>query len=1087
MCSRAHVTPDDMKEDYATPIKSANRITLAHQTSIDRHHSASALSPASHASSTPQSLPQLLTSRLSRNQTISSDSGLASEIRPIIYASTDRRITEDGEEGEQEDGDGTLTQMDSRGSMKNSVLALVNSVVGAGVLGFPFCFKTCGLTLAAVLVLITLIASEVSMHFLLLASQITERRSYESLAFAALGGTIGQRAVEACIIVMNAGALVAFLNILCDVFSLLAGSVVPPGAEPSRTMTLVFVTLMCGIPVAAYSRNSKILSLANRASMTFMLVFCLAVSFMALFPLSSPSSPSSNSNNKVVWWDNQGILVSFPVIVYGFTAHQILFSILSSLRSPNLKQMTTVVQKSMYISSAIYLIVGACGYLAFGHRTSGDILRNLGGSSVGTFRFVVERILKIGYGMTVLLTMPLILGPLLGAIKPWTRALLASSGGRRIHGDVDNNDDDNTSDNNSGDGHNYFYQEAKSSGGGGAQDRVLAAGVLGLAAGLALKLPNLEHVFGLAGSTASVLVAFVFPAAIFLRTTSCIAAGYTSTESSGYKTQQQQQQFITESHHLQQQNPVLRTLSGPLSAPQSWKRQRKMAIALLLFGLIAGVACTQALIVAIREEAEVVELVQELVKEEKKIVAAMEATSQAKYATAAVGAVAKATEQLHAVQADVLDEVVEEVEAEIIKEQQGSISSKDDSIHSTMTTSKQRDSSSSLTQTTTTSKRIEDEIKAVNTDMEKTAQTLIQVNNILTSTIKSLISQQKQEQQEEEDGDGVNANKNKNDDGILAKELPDRKKKKDGIALTTGDIVVSLEDVHKRSVVVLAKVQESKASLHKAQQGMNDEQEVQAALEQALTSVKLAVVQVNMTIAALTTMQLEKANELAALVNKLLNDDKNTSNNNNSSSSNSSSGDIAGSNDTATTASSSSSSKQQTESRKQAAGQGKITTAPPKDSSTVVVTDDKKKAPQTLSESSVQAAEQVLKKIADSQSGGSGGGITSSPVAVDDANAGGKMINNNSTTITAVANRNTTADVSEIAIAVAKTAMDIASDVSRNAAANAERRVEEKSDAVATRAIEAAKELVTPRKNNTESAIAAAEVKKTTVGPIGNR
>jgi hypothetical protein len=726
--------------------------------------------------------------------------------------------------------------------------------------------------------------------------------------------------------------------------------------------------------------------------------------------------------------------------------------------------MTTVVQKSMYISSAIYLIVGACGYLAFGHRTSGDILRNLGGSSVGTFRFAVERILKIGYGTTVLLTMPLILGPLLGAIRPWTRALLASSGGKHTNGDVDDNTNTtSTVDNNSGDGHNYFYQEAKS--GGGAQEHVLAAGVLGLAAGLALKLPNLEHVFGLAGSTASVLVAFVFPAAIFLRTTSSIAAGYTSTASFGYKIQQEQQ-FITESHHLQQQNPALRTLSGSLSAPQSWKRQRKTAIALLLFGLIAGVACTRALIVAIREEAEVVELVQELVKEEKKVAAAVEATTQAKHATAAVGAVAKATEQLHAVQGDVLAEVVEEVEAEISKGQQGSISSKSDSSSSTTTTSKQRDSSSS--QTMSTAKRIEDEIKAVDTDMEKTAQTLIQVNNILKSTIESLISEEKQELQEDEEEEDNNLddgeNTGDNDDGILAKELPDRKKKKkDGIALTTGDIVVSLEDVHKRSVAVLSKVQESKAALYKAQQEMNNEQEVQAALEQALTSVKLAVVQVNMTIVALTTMQLEKANELAALVNKLLDEDKKTS---------------------SSSSSSSASSKQQTESRKQAAGQGKITTTtPPKDNNTVVMTDDKKKAPQTLSESSVQAAEQVLKKIANSQSGGGG------TDAIDDANVEGKIIND-SKTIPA-ANRDTTSDVSEMAITVAKTAMDIASDVSKNAAANAERRVEEKSDAVTTRAIEAAKELVTPRKNNTESAIAAAEVKneqlKATTTTIGNR
>lgn len=32
-------------------------------------------------------------------------------------------------------------------------------------------------------------------------------------------------------------------------------------------------------------------------------------------------------------WDPSGLLVAFPVVTYGFTAHQVLFSIYGSLRS----------------------------------------------------------------------------------------------------------------------------------------------------------------------------------------------------------------------------------------------------------------------------------------------------------------------------------------------------------------------------------------------------------------------------------------------------------------------------------------------------------------------------------------------------------------------------------------------------------------------------------------------------------------------------------------------------------------------------------------------------------------------------------
>lgn len=62
------------------------------------------------------------------------------------------------------------------------------------------------------------------------------------------------------------------------------------------------------------------------------------------------------------------MLVAFPVVAYGFTAHQILFSIYSSMRSASLKRMTGVIQKSMLMSSVVYIVVGACGFLAFGQR-----------------------------------------------------------------------------------------------------------------------------------------------------------------------------------------------------------------------------------------------------------------------------------------------------------------------------------------------------------------------------------------------------------------------------------------------------------------------------------------------------------------------------------------------------------------------------------------------------------------------------------------------------------------------------------------------------------------------------------------------
>lgn len=114
---------------------------------------------------------------------------------------------------------------------------MVNFILGAGVLGYPFCYKACGLVLTTVLVLICLIAAQLSMRLLLMSSQLSGKKTYEELARLSFGRT-GQRVMGTCVFMLNLGALVAYVNILADVLSSVAGSVIPPGAEPSRNIIM---------------------------------------------------------------------------------------------------------------------------------------------------------------------------------------------------------------------------------------------------------------------------------------------------------------------------------------------------------------------------------------------------------------------------------------------------------------------------------------------------------------------------------------------------------------------------------------------------------------------------------------------------------------------------------------------------------------------------------------------------------------------------------------------------------------------------------------------------------------------------------
>jgi hypothetical protein len=160
----------------------------------------------------------------------------------------------------------------ARATHSQSVLNMVNCIMGVGVLGYPYCFKSSGLVLATAVMLATMLATRASYQLLLHCAHLSGRRTYEQVG-PGLGrsvfwvvrclvvfspcsspptppllslqkplkvaehatGKVGRFVLEICICASNLGCIVAYLNILADTLSSVAGTLIPPGAEPSRS------------------------------------------------------------------------------------------------------------------------------------------------------------------------------------------------------------------------------------------------------------------------------------------------------------------------------------------------------------------------------------------------------------------------------------------------------------------------------------------------------------------------------------------------------------------------------------------------------------------------------------------------------------------------------------------------------------------------------------------------------------------------------------------------------------------------------------------------------------------------------------
>jgi amino acid permease len=78
---------------------------------------------------------------------------------------------------------------------------------------------------------------------------------------------------------------------------------------------------------------------------------------------------------RVIGWDGAiPTLSSFPVIVFAYTCHQNMFSVLNEVSNSSHFRTTSVIFASNGTAAAIYILVAITGYLSFGNDVGGNIV-----------------------------------------------------------------------------------------------------------------------------------------------------------------------------------------------------------------------------------------------------------------------------------------------------------------------------------------------------------------------------------------------------------------------------------------------------------------------------------------------------------------------------------------------------------------------------------------------------------------------------------------------------------------------------------------------------------------------------------------
>jgi len=409
---------------------------------------------------------------------------------------------------------------------REAAINLANCIMGAGALSLPSFFKSTGAVLGVALLLASCAWTWFSAVMMVKAADVVSIRvlngvpvsSYEELMELTLGRN-GKRLSAVGILLLQIGCLVGYANILADVVSPFAISVLPPGLEPNRGAVLAAVTLGAMLPIGVAvggDGGSAGLAAVSKASIVIVGAFALILSTAGVLKTAQQmgssemserdlSKPTTDALNMVRL---EGMMSVLPLAIFAFGAHPAILPVTRAMRPAGLKPSVGVVTDVLRLCFVGYLMIGLGGYASFRLKTAGNVLRNTDGAFLGSFG---SKALKSGYGLVILASVPTILLPLQKSardaylfLQPYVAPLPPGMSSTRNANPLVPGIDDLTT----------VPPEVAN-----RLATVVAVTSMTCALYLSLYVPNVAFAFGLTGSTCSFLIAFVLPAASFLSAT----------------------------------------------------------------------------------------------------------------------------------------------------------------------------------------------------------------------------------------------------------------------------------------------------------------------------------------------------------------------------------------------------------------------------------------------------------------------------------------------------------------------------------------------------------------------------------------
>ena len=292
------------------------------------------------------------------------------------------------------------TPSEQKSSIFGTSSNLVNTIVGAGIIGIPYAILQCGIVAGTALLILVGILTEKSLRMLIDTSVFNRKfygrnvETFEDLMYYPFG-VLGRGYILLSMFVMAYGAMVAYLIIIKDTVPVILGF--DEGFQPE--LVLIVTSLLIILPLSM-QRDMASLACTSLFSVTcdIMLVVFMVVFAPVLQSISDWGGLWEIIRHNAI---NPHLFVGLGILSTAMCCQHSGFLIYGSLLDNNRARWGKVTNYSISTSTILTYTLGLAGYLGFMEYTQGDVLNNF---PAGSLQANVARMLL---AITMFLTYPM--------------------------------------------------------------------------------------------------------------------------------------------------------------------------------------------------------------------------------------------------------------------------------------------------------------------------------------------------------------------------------------------------------------------------------------------------------------------------------------------------------------------------------------------------------------------------------------------------------------------------------------------------------------------------------------------------------